>query len=98
MSSTFERWAHDESTPERPVTFHFVEVSFDRVRDDSERDYLNSIGTNFNLSDEQVNRLIAAAGQVLRESTEFQAFIEHTRRATDREPVRTLPARGAAAE
>ena len=39
----------------------------------------NSIGTNFDLSDEQVDRLIAAARQVLRESTEFQAFIDRSR-------------------
>jgi NTE family protein len=55
------------STPQRPVTFHFADVSFDQVRDDSERDFLNSIGTNFDLSDEQVDRLIAAARKLLRE-------------------------------
>lgn len=76
---TFERWAKDKSTPERPVTFHFVEVSFDQVRDDSERDFLNSIGTNFDLSDEKVDRLIAAAGQVLHDSVEFQAFMKLSR-------------------
>jgi hypothetical protein len=64
------------STPERPVTFHFVEISFDQVHDDSERDFLNSIGTNFGLSDEKVDRLIAAARQVLRDSEEFQAFLK----------------------
>ena len=73
---TYDSWAKDASTPERPVTFHFVEVSFDRVQDDSERDFLNSIGTNFALDDEQVDRLIAAAREVLRESEEFQAFIK----------------------
>jgi len=76
---TFERWAKDKSTPERPVTFHFVEISFDQVRDDSERDFLNSIGTNFDLSDEKVDRLIAAARQVLRDSKEFQAFMKFSR-------------------
>jgi NTE family protein len=76
LRSTFERWVQDVSTPERPVTFHFVEVSFDLVRDDSERDFLNSIGTNFSLSDKQFDRLIAAAGQVLRESKDFQVLIK----------------------
>jgi NTE family protein len=79
VRATFEHWVQDNSTPERPVTFHFVDVSFNAVRDDSERDFLNSIGTNFDLSDEQVDRLIAAARKVLRESTEFQAFIESSR-------------------
>jgi NTE family protein len=76
----FNQWAIEKSTPERPVTFHFVEVSFDQVRDDGERDFLNSIGTNFDLSDEQVDRLIAAARKVLRESKDFQAFIEISQR------------------
>jgi NTE family protein len=75
VQSTFESLAKENSTPQRPVTFHLVDVSFAQVSDDSERDYLNSIGTNFDLSDEQVDRLIAAARKVLRDSTEFQAFI-----------------------
>ena len=43
------------------------------------RDFLNSIGTNFNLSDEQVVRRIAAARKVLRESEDFQGSIKYTR-------------------
>jgi NTE family protein len=58
------------------VTFNFVEVSFNQVPDAAERNFLNDIGTNFDLSDEQVDRLIAAARQVLRESTEFQSFLQ----------------------
>jgi NTE family protein len=73
---TFDDWAKHKSTPEHPVTFNFVEVSFDRVQDDGEREFLNSIGTNFDLSDEQVDRLIAAARKVLRESEEFKTFIK----------------------
>ncbi len=79
MRYTFERWAQDKSIPERPITFHFVEISFDQVRDDSERDFLNSIGTNFDLSDEKVDRLIAAARQALGDSDEFQAFMKLSR-------------------
>jgi NTE family protein len=79
VRSTFESWAKKKSTPQRAVTFHLVDVSFAAVDDDSERDFLNGIGTNFDLSDEQVDRLIAAARKVLRESTEFQAFIKLNR-------------------
>ncbi len=75
---TFEGWAKRKSTQDRPVTFHFVEVNFDQVRDEGERDFLNGIGTNFDLSDKQVDRLIAAARKVLRESKEFRAFIALT--------------------
>jgi NTE family protein len=84
VRDTFENWVKDNSTAERPVTFHFVNVSFNHVKDDDERDFLNRIGTNFDLSDKQVDRLIAAARQVLRESTEFQAFIKLNQGAESR--------------
>jgi len=79
VRDTFENWVKDKSTAERPVTFHFANVSFNHVKDDDERDFLNSIGTNFDLSDEQVDRLIAAARKILRESEDFQAFIKLNR-------------------
>ena len=79
VRDTFENWVKDNSTAERPATFHFVNVSFDHVKDDDERDFLNSIGTNFDLSDKQVDRLIAAARKILRESEDFQAFIKLNR-------------------
>jgi NTE family protein len=75
----YAAWAKNNSTAERPVAFHFVDVSFNHVKDDNERDFLNGIGTNFDLSDKQVDRLIAAARKVLRESDDFQAFIELNR-------------------
>ena len=79
VRGSYENWVKDKSTAERPVTFHFVNVSFNYVKDDDERDFLNSIGTNFDLSDEQVDRLIAAARKILRESEDFQAFIKLNR-------------------
>ncbi len=75
----FDHYVKEQSTAGRPVTFHFVDVSFDHVKDDDERDFLNRIGTNFDLSDEQVDRLIAAARKVLRESDDFQTFIKLNR-------------------
>lgn len=72
---SFDTWVAKESTPDDSVTFHFVEVSFDKVTDDKEREFLNEIGTNFDLSDEQVDRLIAAAKKILEESGEFSDFL-----------------------
>ena len=80
VRSAFTRWTEELSTPERPVTFNFVEVSFDAVEDAAERRYLNDIGTNFDLTDEQVDRLISNAHYVLRSSTEFQVFLSYNQR------------------
>jgi NTE family protein len=75
VSYAFSLWAKQLSTTEHPVSFEFVEVSFEGVQDEEERTYLNSIGTNFGLSNEQIDHLIAAGRQVLRESPAFQAYI-----------------------
>lgn len=79
VNDAFESWARENSRPGSPVTFDFVEVGFDEVRDDDERAYLNAIGTNFDLSDEQVDRLIAAAREALRSSPAFQRFLARAR-------------------
>ncbi len=73
----FSQWTKEISTLGRPVTFNFVEVSFDAVQDNAQRRYLNAIGTNFNLNDEQVDRLISSARKVLRGSAEFRAFLSY---------------------
>ncbi|MFI2810381.1 patatin-like phospholipase family protein [Microbulbifer sp. YPW16] len=71
----FEQWVDESSTPDRPLTFHFVEVSFDRVRNDADRQYLNNIGTTFRLTDTEVDRLIAAGQQVLADSPAYRDFV-----------------------
>ena len=71
----FEKWTEELSAAGHPVTFHFVEVSFAGVHNDDDRNRLEEIGTNFSLSDEQVDLLIASARQVLRQSTAFQNFL-----------------------
>ena len=79
----YKKWTEQVSTPENPVNFNFVEVSFESVRDDAERQSLNNIGTNFHLKDEQVDLLISAARKVLHESPEFQAFLERNNGRSD---------------
>ena len=75
---SFEYWTKKISTPQHPVSFDFVEVSFNVVRDEDQRQALNNIGTNFHLNDDEVDLLIKTAGEVLRESSEFQAFLKRT--------------------
>ena len=72
----FGRLASDESTPERPVSFHFVDVSFAQIDDDDEREFLNGIGTSMDLDEDEIDRLIAAGRMLVRESGEFKRFVE----------------------
>ncbi|MGB5619942.1 MAG: hypothetical protein WBM78_24090, partial [Desulfobacterales bacterium] len=71
-------WTKQVSTPQRPVSFDFVEVSFNAVHDADQRQTLNEIGTNFDLKDDEVDLLIQSADEVLRGSPEFQAFLKRT--------------------
>jgi NTE family protein len=62
-----------------PVTAHMVEVSFDLSDTQEERDYLEHLPTSFRLKEEQVDRLISAGRNILRESPDFQAALEALR-------------------
>jgi NTE family protein len=54
---------------------HTLDVSFDNVPDAKEREYLMNLPTSFVLPAGDVDRLRAAAGQLLRESQDFQAVL-----------------------
>jgi NTE family protein len=73
----FSDWARDLSRPGAPVHFELVDVSFGKLADPEEREYLQGIETSFHLSDEKVDRLIAAARRVVRNSPELARAILH---------------------
>ncbi len=52
-----------------------IDVSFQALKDKSERDYLNQLPTSFVLSDEAVDRLRAAAATIILESPDFQQLL-----------------------
>jgi NTE family protein len=53
-----------------------IDVSFPRLKDKDEVKYLNKQPTSFSLPSEAVDRLRAAAGEIIRESPEFQRFLK----------------------
>jgi NTE family protein len=61
-----------------------VELSFDRVQDATEREYLDRVPTSFTLSNEQIIRLRRAAHQLVDESPELRNFIEQTARSAEK--------------
>lgn len=67
-----------ESQAQASVPKHTVEVvsvSFDHVRDPDEREYLMNLPTSFALPAEAIDRLRAAAGQLLRESSSYESAV-----------------------
>ncbi|MBW7863334.1 MAG: patatin-like phospholipase family protein [Candidatus Hydrogenedens sp.] len=65
--------------PVRPVDYHFIEVAFNRHDNAEERRYLNSLPTSFRLKTEQVDRLRAAARDILGTHPAFQDLLEELR-------------------
>jgi len=57
------------------IRAHLIEISFAQHPDPAERTYLNELPTTFGLSDEQLDRTIAAARSILLASPEFQALL-----------------------
>lgn len=75
MQQSLERWAGQLSTPVRPVSPYFIQLSFEGVPDGPLRRFLNEIPTSFALSTEQVERLIATGRELLRNNADFQRLM-----------------------
>jgi NTE family protein len=61
-----------------------VELSFDRVRDAEEHEYLDRVPTTFTLSPEQISRLRRAAHLLVEESAELRNFLGESARSAPR--------------
>jgi NTE family protein len=75
IHNTLGKWAEVVSTPDRPVTSYFVQLGFAQVASPQSRQYFNSIPTSFNLSEEQVDRLIEAGHELLRNNPDYQRLL-----------------------
>jgi len=59
-----------------PLEFSVIDASFDAVRDPAEREYLLNLPTTLSLSPAAVDRLRAAAAEVLRDSVPFRKLVD----------------------
>jgi len=57
------------------IELYAIDVSFDALKDDAERAYLNDLPTSFVLPAEAVDRLRAAARKIVLESPEFKRLL-----------------------
>ncbi len=88
LSESFARWA-DEIRKGRcganpisrepgacgDIEFYLIQVRFDALNDDAEREALKRLPTSFVLKPEEVDHLRDAARRILNESREFQRFL-----------------------
>lgn len=64
---------------EEGVSYHAIEVEFDRIEDPQERKTLNDCPTSLKLDREQVDRLRLGAGKILDSHPEFQQLLDDLR-------------------
>jgi NTE family protein len=62
-----------------------VELSFDRIKNKEEREYLDRVPTALTLSSEQIIRLRRAAQQLVAESPELQVFLDRSAASANQE-------------
>lgn len=70
-----EKWATELSTPEQAVKTYFINVSIQKIKHPETLAFFNAIPTSFALKDEQVDKLIEAGRQLLREDPDFQQLL-----------------------
>lgn len=71
---TLANWARELSTPQRPVRTYFIQLTFRDIPPERRR-FFNQIATSFVLTEEQIDALIAAGGELLQKNAEFQRLL-----------------------
>jgi len=57
------------------VTLDVIDVSFDAILDPAKRTYFMELPTSFVLPEEDIDRLVEAAGQLMRQSAEYESIV-----------------------
>jgi NTE family protein len=75
VEKSLKRWAKEISSPQHPVEPYFILLDLNGIKDPDQREFLNQMPTSFSLTDEQVDALIAAGGELLRNNVEFRRLM-----------------------
>jgi len=75
MEKSLARWAAELSTPERPISHHFIRLSINDIQESELRLFLNRMPTSFALSNEQVDKAIEAGHLLLRENSDYRRLL-----------------------
>ena len=79
LEEGYKRWAADLSTAGNPVTPFFIKLDFQSIGNSQQRNIFNNMATSFSLPDDEVDKLIEAGRELLRQSTTFQELLEMIR-------------------
>jgi NTE family protein len=77
LQENLAEWSTALTTnPQDPVRPYFIQVRFDDVKNPEQKAYLNTIPTSFDLEDDQVDALIKAGRELLRNNPTFQQLLK----------------------
>jgi NTE family protein len=81
LRTSMESWARElpPDSDGRSVQTYLIELAFETLADEEEREFFNNVATSFVLDDETVDRLIEVGGRLLRESPEFAKLLTELR-------------------
>ena len=81
LEDSLEQWSAALSTPEQPVTSHFIKLDFESIADKGTRHIFNNMSTSFSLPNKEVDDLIEGGHRLLQKSPEFQDLMSQIREA-----------------
>ena len=75
-SKNSQQAATSGTTPACAAQTYLIEVNFDQIQDETERNHLKHLPTSFYLEPNDVDRLKAAAKKILGDSAEFKKLVD----------------------
>ncbi len=75
IQESLTQWSQLVSTPEWPVKPYFAKLGFVDFEQPEKRVFFNTIPTSFSLSEEQVDKLIEAGHELLRNNPDYQRLL-----------------------
>ena len=75
MQESLSQWTQLLSTPDRSVTPYLIKLGFIDIEQPERRSFYNDIPTSFSISDEQVDKLIEAGHELLRNNPDYQRLL-----------------------
>jgi len=79
LRDALETWKKSESATPHPngesPDYYLIQVGFDAISNPSDRSFFRSLMTTFWLPDTTIDRLVAAGGQILHDSPEFNRLL-----------------------
>ncbi|MGB5179438.1 MAG: patatin-like phospholipase family protein [Gammaproteobacteria bacterium] len=79
LEEAFKQWAAELSSPGHTVLPYFIKLDFQSIGNEQQRVLFNNMATSFSLPDDEVDKLIGAGRELLRQSPAFRELLQMIR-------------------